>query len=258
MPLGFEREPTTWRGLRAWRLGGARVQAVVCPERGARITSLLDTATGREWLVPAPLRPLRPLTYGAAWSAYEACGWDELFPTVGECAHPGPGRAAGRRLPDHGEVWSLPWEDETEAAADAAVVASVGGAALPYRLRRRAALSAAGDGLVLDYSLDNLGDADLPFQWAAHPRLAAGPEAGLASAPGWAVVADPDGPLLRFEWDRAEVPWCRVASEGEDTVVVMPATADGPSLEAAAAAGRARAVPAGGTAHWRLTATVGP
>jgi hypothetical protein len=263
MPLGFKREPTTWRGVRAWRLAGARLWAVICPERGAKITSLFDAATGREWLVPAPLRPLRPLTYGALWSAYEMCGWDEVCPTLEECAFPGPGRAAGHRLPDHGEVWAMAWEDESGSALhDPAAVASVLGAALPYRLRRRAAVE-DGDTLVLDYELANGGEDALPFQWAAHPLVTAGPAASISVGPGW-VMIDDRGTWLRFEWDSADVPWFafeRGDAELSDrgAVVPMPSTGRERSLLASVEGGpgAVRSVAAGEVARWRRRATGG-
>jgi len=254
---GFQREPAAWRGLPAWRLAAARLHVVVCPSRGAKITSLFDAATGRQWLVPPPLDPLRPLTYGALWAAYEQCGWDEVCPTLGECAYPGPGRAAGRRLPDHGEVWALPWEDETAAAdndtADGAgaVVTSVRGAALPYRLTRRARLE--GDSLILDYLLVNEGDDPIVIQWAAHPRLAPGD--GLDVTGGLDSVTAVDaasGGWLRFEWDPAVLPG--LAVDPGCLPVPMPATASGPSLAQAAVP---PTVEPGQSAAWWLRATVG-
>lgn len=252
--MGLGREPTAWLARRAWRLAGDRLRVVVCPERGAKIASLLDTATGREWLVPAPLRPLRPLTYGALWSAYECCGWDEVCPTVAECAYPGAGPAAGRRLPDQGEVWALEWTDETGEDDPAAVVVSVMGAALPYRLRRRATVE--GDCLALSYTLDNQGPDPLAFQWAPHPLIAADPDAAVYDGPGWAAVVDAGSKAwLRFAWDPAELPWARAVVEAH--TVPLPTTADGDSLEDAVSRGAALVVDTGQSASWTLRAVVG-
>ena len=276
--LGSERQPATWRGLPAWRVASNELWAVVCPERGGKIASLFDVRTGREWLVPAPLRPLRPLTYGSLWSAYEMAGWDEVFPTLGECAHPGPGRATGVRLPDHGEVWALPWTDETPADG-AEVVCSVAGAALPYRLRRT--LSVDGPALRLDYELANDGVDPLPCQWLAHPLIGVRPDTellvagdvdlsgrGLRFAPmdttvASAIAVDRDsGAWLRLDWDPVDVRWFAfVADDGglnpNPNVVLSPATGWGPDLRTAAGAQAAMTVPPGGAARWSLRATVG-
>jgi hypothetical protein len=249
--LGFGREATAWRGLRAWRLTSPRLSATVCLERGAKITSLFDAATGREWLVPAPLRPLRPLTYGALWSAYEMCGWDELLPTRREQAYPGRGPAAGRTLPDHGEVWSMAWDDSSPDEG-ASVVGSAAGAALPYRVRRRAALDGDGLALVLSYEVVNGDDgAELWFEWAAHPLVARRPDTVVTSGPGWALVADAGGrgSWLRLTWDEAEVPSFSL-DEGDAALCEQPAVVPLPST--------ARVLAPGAAARWTLRATVGP
>jgi hypothetical protein len=249
-----EPERTTWRGLPAWRLAGDRLWAVFCPERGAKITSLFDARTGREWLVPAPLRPLRALTYGSTWSAYEMCGWDEVFPTLQDCAYPGPGRNEGRRLPDHGEVWCMSWADDGPGGA------TVVGAALPYRLTRSA--SVADDRLVLDYALTNDGDDAMPFLWAAHPLISLTAGCDVVVGPGSAAVLDQGRSWLRLAWDQADVPFFSVADADallnpSSNVAPMPSTGGLPSLAAAAQSGRVRVAPAGTTVRWRLTATVG-
>lgn len=226
--LGSERQPATWRGLPAWRVASGDVWVVVCPARGAKITSLFDVRGAREWLTTAAPGELRPLTYGALWSAYEMCGWDEVFPTLGECAHPGPGRSTGVRLPDHGEVWSVPWDDETPDDG-AHVVCSVSGVALPYRLRRTVRVD--GPTLRLDYELTNTGEDPLPFQWVPHLLV--------------------HGTGLRLDWDADGLPWT-MALNG----LTVPTTADGPDLAAAVEARRARTLAPGATTHWHLTTTL--
>ncbi|MDQ1445567.1 MAG: hypothetical protein QOI20_2031, partial [Acidimicrobiaceae bacterium] len=206
--LGSQRQPATWRGLPAWRVASGQVWVVVCPERGGKITSLFDVKARREWLVPAPIQPLRALTYGSLWSAYEMCGWDDAFPTLGDCAHPGPGRAADVRLPDHGEVWALPWADETDRA-DAAVMTSVRGAALRYRLRRK--LSVDGPTLRLDYTLDNEGPDPIPFQWAAHPLIGTRPDSEVVTP---VPVARGPGSVPRFAPTDAGLGWATVVDRG--------------------------------------------
>jgi hypothetical protein len=253
---------------------------MICPPRGGRISSLFDPHAGREWLVPAPLRPLRAVTHGSLWSAYEMCGWDDAFPTIGDCAHPGPGRATGVRLPDHGEVWSMAWEDETEAVdpGGEAVVLSAVGAALPYRLTRRFMID--GPTVRLDYSLANEGADALPFQWAAYPLVLLRPDSEVvtpvpvAAGPGlrfpagdeaveWAAVVDREtGNWLHFSWDAAEVPWFGAVVDDEGlnprtNVVLLPTTGGGPDLEAAAVASRVRILEPAATARWTLRATVG-
>jgi hypothetical protein len=151
--------PTLWHGFPAWTLESRAVKVVVLPQQGAKIVSLFDKRVGYEWLV-GPMRPLRSLS-----------GWDEMFPTINACQYPGTGVYSGRALPDHGEVWSLPWGLESQDGAT--LVLGVEGRALPYRLLRSATL-AKPDLLRLEYRLLNTGPQPFDYLWAAHPQFAAG------------------------------------------------------------------------------------
>ena len=160
-----------WQGLAAWSVESEQVRAVCVPQLGAKIVSLQDKRNGVEWLAGPGERPLRPVAYGASFEQQDMSGWDEMFPTISACLYPGPGERCGVPLPDHGEVWALPWE--VEEAGDEQVRLGVAGRALPYRLARTIRF-AAPDTLALDYRLDNLGDDPLPYLWAAHPQFACG------------------------------------------------------------------------------------
>jgi galactose mutarotase-like enzyme len=162
-------QPTTWHGLDAWTLESLCVRVVVIPTLGAKLVSLFDKRNGYEWLAGSGTRPIKPLDYGAAFEKQDMSGWDEMFPTISACAYPGPGPAHGVALPDHGEVWALPWM--LESTADGRLRLSVAGRALPYRLTRTMAFAAA-DTLALHYELVNLGQEALPYIWAAHPQFA--------------------------------------------------------------------------------------
>ena len=194
----------TWQGLDAWVLESAEVRVVTLPPLGAKLVSLLDKRSGREWLAGADDRPLRTIPYGAFFHEQDMSGWDEMFPTIVACAHPGPGAHHGAALPDHGEVWTLPWR--LVEAESGRLTLAVEGKALPYRLSRTLAFSAP-DTLELSYRLVNLGSDAMPYIWAAHPQFACGPDAEIIFPPeitevcntlpaawGWGV------PETRFGW----------------------------------------------------------
>lgn len=161
---------TTWLGRAAHMLADAALRVVIVPEMGAKIVSLFDVARGLEWLAGPGERPFRPVAYGAQFDQQDMSGWDEMFPTIRACAYPQPGRYLSAPLPDHGEVWCMPWQMLT---AEDALVSAVQGRALPYRLERRLSLPSPGM-LQMDYTLENQSDEDMPFLWAAHPQFATG------------------------------------------------------------------------------------
>lgn len=249
-----ERREANWRGVPAWRVDAEDLRVLVCPERGAKVMSAFHVSTGRDFLLPAPLRPPRPLTYGSLWTAYDACGWDDAFPTLGECAYPGAGRLAGVRLPDHGEVWSRPWSDHS-TDGDAAVALSIQGLALPYLLHKRVAV--VDHTLRLDYELLNEGDEAMPFQWAAFPLFARRFIDHEDGGDGWAGFADTErGAWQRLDWDPALVPSLS-RHEAEDWIALCPGIGDGADLEAAVDNGSARVVDPGQSFRWWVALTAG-
>lgn len=153
---------TTWQGFEALALENERLRIVVLPQLGGKIVSLFDKLNTYEWLVE-PMRPLRPLVYGADFVSQDMSGWDEMLPTITACCWD------GALLPDHGEVWSVPWQVEPSTNA---LSLSVAGTALPYQLTRRIRLSAENV-LEFAYTLFNPAASQLPFLWAAHPQFAA-------------------------------------------------------------------------------------
>ena len=201
---------TVWHGLSAWSLDTEILRTVIVPELGAKLVSLFDKRSQREWLIGPGDRPFRVVPYGATFVDQDMSGWDEMFPTILACNYPGLGDRHGEFLPDHGEVWVLPWS--LDDANVGQVTLSVAGQALPYRLTRTATYSAA-DTLQLHYRLVNLGPEVMPYLWAAHPQFDCGAEAemvvpshistvcnAIGEAWGWGV------PETRFDWPLATAP----------------------------------------------------
>jgi len=162
----------TWYEMSAWALETSDLRVVTVPDLGAKIVSIFDKKAGHEWLIPPGSRPLKPIPYGAVFVDQDMSGWDEMYPTINACAYPVPGPYAGARLPDHGEVWALPWG---LIRAEAGVLElGVSGRALPYRLTR--AMSLIDDHtLRLSYEVVNTGAAPFVGLWAAHPQFCVTP-----------------------------------------------------------------------------------
>jgi galactose mutarotase-like enzyme len=139
----------------------------VLPQFGGKIASL--TFRGQE-LLQAPLAPVAPRTHTMPFDASDAGGWDECLPSVAACkVHTEAGTAD---VPDHGDLWRLPWTilDHTPQS----VTLSAGCFSLPLTLKRSLAISEIENGvrLSLDYRLTNTGSVPIPWSWAAHPLFA--------------------------------------------------------------------------------------
>ena len=161
--------PTEWYAQPAWALEDEALRVLVTPALGAKIVSLYDKRAAYEWLI-GPQRPLAPVTYGSSFVDQDMSGWDEMFPTINACTYPSAGEFAGTYLPDHGEVWALPWQIVSQE--NEAIKLRVDGVALPYRLSRRVSLPSLGV-LLLEYWLENPGTAPFDWLWAAHPQFVA-------------------------------------------------------------------------------------
>jgi galactose mutarotase-like enzyme len=115
---------------------------------------------------------LKLIAYGAGFVDQDMSGWDEMYPTINACTYPVSGPYAGAKLPDHGEVWALPWE--LLRAESGVLELGVNGRALPYRLTRTMSLI-DDHTLRLGYEVVNTGSAPFFGLWAAHPQFCVTP-----------------------------------------------------------------------------------
>src|ERR1700760_3089700 len=93
---------TVWNGFDVCRLCNSAVEVVVVPELGAKVVSLKNLSTGREWMYHSPggQAKLFRNQLGDDFARSPLIGWDECLPTISPCTW------RGRSLPDHGEAWS--------------------------------------------------------------------------------------------------------------------------------------------------------
>ena len=220
------------------------IRLVVCPGLGARVLSLRDCRSGREWLVQGepPSEASAWAGEDAAFGGREAFGWDECLPTVSSC--PDPLDADAPPLRDHGECWGRP----ADVAVDGDVLISRWlSSRWDWTFERRLLLD--GPAVEAVYGIQNHGNRPLPFLWSIHPLLALEPGStveldrpaeiritaaiGLArpmdrppdrwtvadvtagtalkayarmAEPGTVRARQPDGATLQFAWDLAAAP----------------------------------------------------
>jgi len=146
------------------------LRVIFIPQLGSKMISLINKHTKREWLDRPAGREFRKPDYGSLWGDWDRCGWDEMFPSIDACAYP-EAPWAGVEVPDHGELWPLPWK--CEAIDDMTLLFSVHGVRWPYQLQKRVRLEE--NRIRFSYKLINLSPYPLPYLWAPHPIVAAKP-----------------------------------------------------------------------------------
>jgi hypothetical protein len=157
---------SNYKDQRAITIENGRLRAQFLPDQGSKLASLVYIPLGYELLVqrPAPHYLVQP--FDGDYVAGECSGLDDMFPTIDACyydRYPW----AGVKMADHGEVWSLPWQEAVEGDQ---VLFSVNGIRFPYRLEKR--VHFADDGILrFDYKATNLSNFDFDFLWSAHPMF---------------------------------------------------------------------------------------
>jgi galactose mutarotase-like enzyme len=151
-------------GFIVYGLRSPSTEMRVAPELGAKIISLKNLETGREWMwrPPGPFR-LFPNKLGDRFESSTLVGADECLPTITPC------RWGGRDLPDHGEVWSIPWEVDRYAWDQGRIKMTVATPVSPFVFERTVRLEE--NEVRLDYRLRNVSLKPEPFLWAFHPLL---------------------------------------------------------------------------------------
>jgi hypothetical protein len=153
------------------------IRAVILPEIGGKVGSLVSLKTGREFLLQHPDRPYRRARFADSIEHYDISGFDECLPTVAACPYPET-PFAGVPMPDHGEVWSRAWKQEIRGEE---LILEVEGVRLPYRLRRTTRL--AGPVMELEYEITNTANQPFKYLWSAHPLLTVQPGAQIVLPP---------------------------------------------------------------------------
>lgn len=142
----------------------------VLPKLGGKIASI---RIADQELLQAPLSPPLPRTHSMAFDEGDASGWDECVPSVAACTV--ATRSGTAEVPDHGDLWRVPWhvvEEREDAVTMRAECFS-----LPLELLRVATLreSQRGWRLQLDYTITNRGAETVPWSWGAHPLFTVEP-----------------------------------------------------------------------------------
>ncbi len=164
-------EQTTYEGWKAVQLADNTFVLVVIPALGGKIVSLRRTDSPTEWLWQDPTRPFHTPVFGDDFGNYDASGWDECFPTIGECLYP-DAPWMGVPLADHGELWCAPWR--YEIVDDTTLYMHTYGVRFGYHFERWIRLGGAR-AAQFRYRVENLTPFPFKMLWSTHPLLAAEP-----------------------------------------------------------------------------------
>lgn len=167
-------ERSRYKDQEALTIKSPLLAAQIIPHIGSTMCSLCWLPSGLELLRQRPGERYRVGRYGSSFVAAERAGFDEMLPTIDACfCDQEPWR--GTEMPDHGELWSIPWEHRVEQGL---IALRVSGVRFPYELEKRVGFSAEGT-LRIDYRLENRSAFPLPCLWAAHPDFALPADAEL-------------------------------------------------------------------------------
>ncbi len=150
-----------YKALKSFVAESETLRIEIVPELGGKMVSLRNKNTGKEWMLDSGGRPLTPLKYGSVFTDADMSGWDECFPTIDRC------NIGDLALPDHGEVWSVPWD---VVGSGDGLICSVSGRVFPYTLSRTLKIMGSRS-IMLSYEVHNKGGTPLPFLWTAHPQF---------------------------------------------------------------------------------------
>lgn len=155
---------TTQQDLAFITLENDAVSITVIPEQGAKIASLVDKSTGREWMWSPPEGAVYgPLHTGMPFPESSKVGADEVLPTIEPC------HWRGRDLPDHGEVFTEAWELDLAALESGVIATSLRTPVSPLFFER--SISLQGNRVQMKYRLSNSSDEPYEYIWAFHGLL---------------------------------------------------------------------------------------
>ncbi|TFE04129.1 DUF5107 domain-containing protein [Jeotgalibacillus salarius] len=148
----------TYKGLEAIILENEYLKAVILPDFGGKVASFYDKTADYEWFYQAKVEQLPMPHYGSMFGEYTPGGYDDLFPGVDGGPHP----INNRKVPDHGEVWSMVWQIAEKL--DNGITLEVKSPVFPYVLKKTITL--LENGLEVRYRAMNTGEAPFAYIWA--------------------------------------------------------------------------------------------
>lgn len=158
-----------FKGLKSVVLENAGLRAEWIPSYGGKMVSLRTKKPPQvhELLYQSPLRSLIRPHFEADFASFDTSGFDECFPSIDNCevTVTKNNNLESVTVPDHGEVWSLPWQLEVKSHNQ--LQFSISSPLMQYRLTKTITLER--DEIIMNYDLHLTGDiTKMPFLWTPH------------------------------------------------------------------------------------------
>lgn len=156
-----------FKGIESIILENDVLRATYLPEYGSKLASLVLKETNKEFMFQTHLKELVIPEYSSPFSEYDSSGFDEVFPSIDKCFYPN-GERKGIEIPDHGEVWALPWN--FEIIDEEKVKFWVVSPTLSYRFEKIIELT--NNQIKTVYTVYNLSEEEeFEFIWTPHALL---------------------------------------------------------------------------------------
>ncbi len=140
---------------------------IIIPNLGAKVSSIIYKPQNFEVLFNPSNKKLELPKYGDHFDNYPVFGIDDMFPNIDEDKYPFE-EYRDEKLPDHGELWSLPWKckmlDENDIAC------SIESPVFNYLFER--VISLRSNKIIFNYSVKNTADKIFRGFWTFHGLLA--------------------------------------------------------------------------------------
>ncbi|WP_274363811.1 DUF4432 family protein [Paenibacillus thermotolerans] len=158
----------TYRDIRTVILENELLKVVIMPDLGAKLWQLTYKPKGKDLLWQNPRLKPRQLPFHTVYDDQFFGGWDELFP------NDIPETIEGEAYPDHGEIWTLPWQYAVvEAGPGEAVVKLWTETPISAcRVEKTITLRAGESKLRFSHRIANNGTGPLPYLWKLHAAMA--------------------------------------------------------------------------------------
>ena len=164
MPMKINISQVKHKNVNALLMESDLLAITIIPESGAKIQSIYDKNRKKEVLYQSERDEFRKSIYGAKFDSGDVSGFDEIFPSIDECFYP-TSPWTGTIIPDHGEVWALPWDYKVD---ENLITLNVHGVRFPYRIEKE--IEFLRDNCFrLSYKAFNLSEFDFDFIWSPHP-----------------------------------------------------------------------------------------